>query len=85
MAAQTFREKKQQQSRVFFKVIFGVYAHADNRERTRASDWKQRRRISLEEKQENFIEAVGKWEMLAASKVEMSCSVPLWLSAAVKK
>ena len=33
MAAQTFREKKQQQNRVFFKVIFDVYTHADNRER----------------------------------------------------
>ena len=88
MAAQTFREKKQQQSRVFFNVIFNVYTHADNwtEKRARASDWKQRRRISLEEKQENFTEAVGKWEMLAASKVKMSCSKShKWLLAAVKK
>ena len=29
-------------------------------------------RISLKEKHENFIAAVKKWEMLAASKVKMS-------------
>ena len=44
----------------------------DNRERARASDWKQRRRILLEEKRENFIAAVRKWEILAASKVSDS-------------
>ena len=48
MAARTFREKEQQQSSVFFDVIFDV----------RGSDSKQRRRISLGEKHENFIEAV---------------------------
>ena len=32
MAALTFRKKKQQQSRVFFNVIFDVYTHMDNRE-----------------------------------------------------
>ena len=32
------RKKKQQQSRVFFDVIFDVYTHVDNREGTRASD-----------------------------------------------
>ena len=35
MAARTFREKKVQQSRVFFDVIFYVYSHVDNRERAR--------------------------------------------------
>ena len=45
MAARTLRKKKQQQSRVFFDVIFDVYTHVDNREGTRASDWKQKRRI----------------------------------------
>ena len=45
MAAWTLRKKKQQQSRVFFDVIFDVYTHVDNREGTRASDWKQKRRI----------------------------------------
>ena len=32
MAARIFRKKKQQQSRVFFNVIFDVYTHVDNRE-----------------------------------------------------
>ena len=45
MAGRTLRKKKQQQSRVFFDVIFDVYTHVDNRERARASDWKQKRRI----------------------------------------
>ena len=64
--------KKKKRSRVFFDVIFYVYRHVDNRERARASDWKQRRRILLEEKRENFIAAVRKWEILAASKVSDS-------------
>ena len=33
MAARTFKEKKEQQSRVFFDVIFDVYSHVDNREK----------------------------------------------------
>ena len=33
LAARTLRKKKQQQSRVFFDVIFDVYTHLDNRER----------------------------------------------------
>ena len=33
MAARTFREKKEQQSRVVFDVIFDVYSHVDNREK----------------------------------------------------
>ena len=70
----SLERKKQQQSRVFFDVIFYVYTHVDNRERARASDWKQRKWISLEEKHEKFIAAVRKWEMLAASKVKMSGS-----------
>ena len=74
MAGRTFREKKQQQSRVFFDIIFYVYTHAGNRERVRASDCRQGRRISLQEKNENVIAAVRKWEMLAASKVKMSGS-----------
>ena len=32
MAARTFRKKKQQQSRVFFGVIFYVYTNVNNRE-----------------------------------------------------
>ena len=41
IAARTLRKKKQQ-SLVFFNVIFDVYTHVDNRERARASDWKQK-------------------------------------------
>ena len=74
MAARTFRKKKQQQSRVFFGVIFYVYTNVDNRERARASYWKQRRRISWEEKHGNSKQQVRKWEMQAASKVKMSGS-----------
>ena len=33
MAARTFREKKQQQSRVFFDIIFYVYTHVGNRKK----------------------------------------------------
>ena len=46
----------------------------DNRERARASDKKQRRRISLEEKHETFIAAVRKWEIAAATKMKISGS-----------
>ena len=38
MTARTVRKKKQQQSRVFFGVIFYVYTNVDNRERARASE-----------------------------------------------
>ena len=38
MAARTFKKKKQQQSRVFFDVIFYIYTQVDNKERARASD-----------------------------------------------
>ena len=58
LAARSFREKKKQQIRVFFDVIFYVYPYVDSRERARASDSKQRRRISLKEKHENFIASV---------------------------
>ena len=47
MAARTFRKKKQQQSRVFFGVIFYVYTNVDNRERARAS--------LLKTKETNFV------------------------------
>ena len=75
MATRTFRKKKQQ-SRAFFDVIFDAYTQVDNRERARASDWKQRRRILnfLGRKTWKFKAAVKKWEMLAASKVKMSGS-----------
>ena len=38
MTARTFKKKKQQQSRVFFDVIFDVSIHVNNGERARASD-----------------------------------------------
>ena len=41
MAARTFRKKKQQQSRVFFGIIFYFYTNVDNRERAGASYWKE--------------------------------------------
>ena len=40
MAARTFKKKQQQQSGVFFGVIFYVYTNVDIRERARASYWK---------------------------------------------
>ena len=57
MTDRNFKERereKKNQSFVFFNVIFDIKTHVDNRERAR------------EEKHENFIAAVRKWEMLAA-------------------
>ena len=58
MAARTFRKKKQQQSRVFFAVIWekGLEGVIKNK------------------REEKFKAAVRQWEMLAASKVKMSGS-----------
>ena len=64
MAARTFRKKKQQQSRVFFGVIFYVYTKVSNKERAREL---------LKTKETNFVgrktlkfkAAVRKWEMPA--------------------
>ena len=74
MAARTFRKKKQQQSRVFFGVIFYVYTNVDNRERARASLLKTKETNFVGRKTWKFKAAVRKWEMLAASKVKMSGS-----------
>ena len=60
VATRTFREKKQQQSRVFLRLSFNVYTDIDNRERARARDKKQRRRILLEKQHGSFISAVRK-------------------------
>ena len=49
-----------------------MFTHVDNRERAKASDWKQRRWISLKEQHENFTGAVRKWEMLVVSKEQWS-------------
>ena len=38
-------KKNNSLSLVFFDVIFYVYTHVDNRERARASDWKQKRQM----------------------------------------
>ena len=74
MATRTFREKKYNNNKAdsFFRLNFNVYINVDRRERARARDKKQRRPISLEEKRENFIAVVRKWEMLAATEVKMS-------------
>ena len=37
----------------------------------KAKDKKQKRRVSLEERRENVMAAVRKWEMLAAAKVKI--------------
>ena len=73
MAARTIRKKKQQQSRVFFGVIFMF-----------TQTWiteKQLERVSENKGDEfrgrktwKFKAAVRKWEMLAASLVKMSGS-----------
>ena len=46
----------------------------ENRERARARNKKKQRTILLEEKHENFIVVVRKWEMLVATKVKISDS-----------
>ena len=61
-AARTFREKKEQQSRVFFDVIFNVYSHVDNREKEleRVIEDKGDEFLWEKKKHENFIAAVKK-------------------------
>ena len=71
MAALIFGKKIQQQSRVFFGVIFYVHTYVDNRERARASYQNCKGDEFLRKKN---MEAVRKWEMLAASRVKMSGS-----------
>ena len=73
LATLTYRDKKQQQSRVFFfRLNFNVYADVYNRERARSRDKKHE--FSLETKTWDFYMLVRKWEMLVASKVKMSGS-----------
>ena len=75
MAARTFRKKKQQQSRVFFGIIFYVYTNVENRERARASYWKQIKETNFAGiKTWKFKAEVRKWEMLVSSKVKMGSS-----------
>ena len=76
MAIWTFRERKKKTKKSCLFLRYFLCLHpllsADYRKRVRASDSKQRRRISLEETHGNFIAAVRKWEMLAASKVKIT-------------
>ena len=44
----------------FFRPRYNVYTDVDNRERARARDKKQRRRILLEKQHENFISLLRK-------------------------
>ena len=67
IATRTSREKKNNS-----KAESLVYIFVDNRERARTRDTKQRRRISLEQRHENYIAAGRRWEMLATSEVKIS-------------
>ena len=62
MATRSFREKKKKTASKssLLQSYFDFYIHVDNRERSRASDQKQRRRISLEENHKNLMVAVRK-------------------------
>ena len=66
----------------FFSLNFNIDTNLDKREKARDRNIWQRRQISLEEKHENSIVAVRKFEMLRATKVKMSGSEitkwPLW-------
>ena len=66
MTARTFKERKNQQSLVFFDVIFYVYTQVDNRERARET-------ISLEKKTWKF-HSGGEKVRNASSQVKMSGS-----------
>ena len=59
IASRAFRDKNNNnKANSFFRLNFNVYVDVDNGERARARDKKQRRKISLKEKHENFIVAV---------------------------
>ena len=74
LATRTFREEKTSNNKAgsFFRLDFNVYTDVDNRERARAKDKKTREK--KKEEHENFIAAVRKWEMQAATKVKISGS-----------
>ena len=74
MATRTFREEKTSNNKAgsFFRLDFNVHTDVDNREIARARDKKTRK--EKKEKHENFIAAVRKWEMQAATKVKISGS-----------
>ena len=54
------KKKKTASKSSLLQSYFNFYIHVDNRERSRASDQKQRRRISLEENHKNLMVAVRK-------------------------
>ena len=72
MAIWTFRGRKKNTKVVSFSTLFFMLTHSVICGLQKKSDSKQRRRISLEETHGNFIAAVRKWEMLAASKVKIT-------------
>ena len=75
IASRAFRDKNNNnKANSFFRLNFNVYIDVDNGERARARDKKQRRKISLKEKHENFIVAVRNMDILAATKVKMGGS-----------
>ena len=78
MAARTFRKKKQQQSRVFFDVIFDVYTHVDNREglerviENKRDEFCRKKNTKIQSGGETMRNASG--QQGAANKVKMSGS-----------
>ena len=73
MAARTFRKKKQQQSRVFFGVIFYVHTNVDDRERASQERFIENKGDEFRWKKNMEIQS-GCEKMRNASKVKMSGS-----------
>ena len=69
MAARTFREKKDQQSRVLFGVIFDVDTDVDNRERARET---------------NFVGKTSKFDSRGEKMRNASCQVKMSGSEKIK-
>ena len=76
MAALTNNNKKAES---FFRLNFNIYTNVDNREKARTWNKKNNWDNFVGRKHENFVAAVRKWEMLAATKVKMNGSEkPNW-------
>ena len=76
MASRTFGWKKQQQRKneSFFRLNFNVYINVENKERARASRTKNSgEQFRWKKKNETYMAVVRKWEMIAVTKVKMSC------------
>ena len=73
-----FRAGERQRKRESSRQASEVQREIKGRQRSRARYKKQRRHFLLEEQHENFVAAVIKWEMLAATNAR-------WKWAAVKK